>query len=299
MASSPQPLVSVVMLCWNRRDEVNEGLRQLQRSDYPRLEIIVVDNGSEDGTAAMVASSFPQVSLLPLPKNIGIAAYNRGFAVATGQYIIVLDDDSYPLPDAPGKMVSRFERDPTLGVVAFAVRNLSGFAGEAYKRHREGGEAAGCGEQYSFNGAGFGVRRDLFQRIGWYPEEFFLYWNEQDTAFRLLAAGYRIENCPDIVALHKFSPRNRSSERAPFFYTRNAFWLIWKHYPLDLALLTTLRLLFHVVLHSLEQRSLVYLRAAVAAWRGVSVVAAKRKAVARQSVLKARISYENIFTQFR
>jgi len=153
--------------------------------------------------------------------------------------------------------------------------------------------------QMSFNGAGVGIRTDLFRRIGWYPAEFFLYWNEQDTAFRVLAAGYKIETHPDIVAWHKSSPRNRASERAPFYYTRNAFWLVWKHYPLDMAVLTTLELVYRCFYHALEQRAPVYLRALWAAFRDAAALHGLRRPVPRAIVRRARVAFELAFSQYR
>ncbi|GAB6039384.1 glycosyltransferase family 2 protein [Endothiovibrio diazotrophicus] len=292
-----QPLVSIVMLCWNRREDVDDVLGRIAEVEYPRLEVIVVDNASHDGTAEMVAERHPRARLLRMAENLGIAGYNAGFEAARGEYVVVLDDDSYPAPDALGRMVERFAADPKLGVVAFDVRNAASF------QWRPGAAPAAPGAavayQMSFNGAGFGIRRVLFEQVGWYPAEFFLYWNEQDTAFRVLDAGYRIETHDDIIALHKFSPRNRASERAPFFYTRNAFWMVWKNYPLDLALTTTARLIHRCLYHALEQRSSVYLRAMWAAFRDGGCLRGKRKPVAREIVNGARVAFENAFAQFR
>lgn len=289
------PLISVVLLCWNRRDDVEDTLAQLRRIRYANFEVIVVDNASEDGTAEMVAESYPEVRLFRMAENLGIAGYNAGFEVARGEYLVVLDDDSYPAPDALGRMVERFLADPSIGVVAFDVRNAAAYRWGRAASHPVSTPAY----MMSFNGAGFGIRRELFERIGWYPAEFFLYWNEQDCAYRVLDAGYRIESCSDIVALHKFSPRNRASERAPFYYTRNAFWLVWKNYPLDLALWVTVALVYRCCYHSLEQRTSVYLRAMWAAYRDSGQLVGKRRPVSRAIVRGARVAFENTFAQFR
>jgi len=291
-------LVSVVLLCWNRRAEVAEVLSHLRRLDYAPYEVIVVDNASDDGMAEMVARDFPEVRLLRMPDNLGIAGYNAGFAAAQGEYLVVLDDDSFPAVDAVGRMVEAFESDEALGVVAFDVRNAATH-GKPSASATQASTREPPRYQMSFNGAGFGIRRELFQRIGWYPGEFFLYWNEQDTAFRVLAAGYRIETFPGIVAYHKFSPRNRASERAPFYYTRNAFWMVWKNYPLDLALITSWRLLFRCLFHGFEQGTTVYLRALWSAFAQVKALRGKRRPVSREIVRGARVTFELAFTQYR
>ena len=292
------PEVSVVLLCWNRRDDVREVLERIRAVDYPAYEVIVVDNASHDGTAEMVLEEFPEVRLLRMGDNLGIAGYNAGFEAARGRYLLVLDDDSFPAPAAMSRMVEAFEGDEKLGVVAFDVRNSVTADKGAWVDDGEVGDGGG-GYQMSFNGAGFGIRRELFRQVGWYPAEFFLYWNEQDVAMRVLDAGYRIETFPGVVAYHKFSPRNRASERAPFFYTRNAFWMVWKNYPIDLALLTTFRLIYRCAYHSLEQRSGVYLRALWASFRDAGVLRGLRKPVRREIVVGARVSFDLAFTQFR
>lgn len=287
--------VSVVLLSWNRREDVLEVLGELRKVTYAPLEIIVVDNASTDGTAERVIELFPDVILLRMSGNLGIAGYNAGFERASGEYIVILDDDSFPNPDAIELMVARFEADPGLGVVAFDVRHAARRGGAA---HPVAGEVS-PGYQMSFNGAGVGIRSALFRRVGWYPAEFFLYWNEQDTAFRILDAGYRIGTFPEIVAWHKSSPRNRTSERAPFYYTRNAFWLVWKNYPADMAVAATLALCMQCLSHSIEQRTSVYLRALWSAFRDCRVLRGLRKPVDREIVRRARPVFASAFTQFR
>ena len=175
------PLVSIVMLAWNRKDDVRESLRHIQKIDYEPLEIIVVDNASDDGTAQMVEAEFPDVHLIKMKKNIGIAAYNVGFEQAKGKYIVIIDDDSFPARHAIRRMVQVFEKDERLGAVAFDVRNYDHY--DEIKNELEDTdeteEVKAVASDYlmSFNGAGVGIRKDLFKKIGYYPEEFFLYYN--------------------------------------------------------------------------------------------------------------------------
>lgn len=299
------PLVSIVMLCWNRIDDVRESLSNIREQRYPALEIIVVDNGSTDGTPAMVEADFPEAQLISLENNLGIEAYNIGFEQASGEYIVILDDDSFPAPDALERMVRRFEADPELGVVAFDVRNYYSY--DDIKNHlaaadtgsRETQAATAKDYLMSFNGAGAGVRKDVFRRIGYYPEEFFLYNNELDTAFRIWDAGYKIEFFSDIVAYHKYSPKNRDSWRAPFYYTRNAFWLVWKNYPLTMAIRLTLGLMRSCIYYSLEQRTWIYVKAMREAFRLMPALKGKRKPVRRDIAERLRVPYELNFMFYR
>ena len=299
-----RPLVSIVTICWNRKAEICESLSRIREIDYPNLEVIVVDNASTDGTPETLEAEFPEVKLIKMFKNIGIEAYNIGFKNVKGEYIVILDDDSFPAKDAITKMVDKFASDPKLGVVAFDVRNFYNYD-EVKKTEADEGdsvqkETAAVAENYlmAFNGAGAGVRRDLLERVGFYPEEFFLYWNEQDTAFRILDQGYKVQFFSDVVAYHKYSPKNRSSWRAPFYYTRNSFWLIWKNYPLPMALILTIRQIHYCLYYTLEQKTVIYLKGMAAAFAGFNRLKGRRKPVGSDIACNLRIPFNSPFTFF-
>jgi GT2 family glycosyltransferase len=300
------PPVSIVSICWNRKADIRESLLRIRDIDYSNLEIIVVDNASTDGTPDMIETDFPEVHLLRMPENAGIAAYNAGFKIARGEYIVILDDDSFPHRDSLKRMVKKFENDASLGLVAFDVRNFYNYddvkTGTIVEEEiKENRETAAVAKDYllAFNGAGAGVRREVLRQAGYYPEEFFLYWNEQDTAFRVLDMGYGIQFFSDIVAYHKFSPVNRESRRAPFFYTRNAFWLIWKNYPLDMTVNLTLRLVRDCFYAAIEQKTFVYLQAMLAAFWHIGKLQGKRKPVIPDVARRLRIPFNLAFTFYR
>lgn len=294
------PLVSIVMLAWNRKDDVFESLKNIEKITYKPIEMIVVDNGSTDGTQEMLEEHFPEVQLIRMYKNVGIEAYNIGFENAKGEYIVILDDDSFPAQDAIEKMVERFEADVELGVVAFDIRNFYSYD-EIKNEQIETKSAIAKSNQYiqSFTGAGAGVRRELFKKIGYYPEEFFLYMNEMDCALRIWDEGCRIEFFADIVAYHKYSPMNRASWRAPFYYTRNSFWLVWKNYPTDLAIKETMKLVYNCFYYSLEQKTTIYVKALWAAVKDIHLLKGRRKVVRRDIAENLRVPLEVPFTMYR
>ncbi len=295
-----KPEVSVVIISWNRREDVRESLRRLRAQSFSDIEVIVVDNASADGTSEMIEKEFPEVRRFRTDQNIGVAAYNIGFKSAKGEYIVILDDDSFPAEDAIKTMVAKFENDPRLGIVAFDVRNYAHYddvsiGGDSQENH------SATTEEYlmGFNGAGAGVRREVLEKVGYYPEEFFLYWNEQDLAFRVLDAGYTIKFFSDIVSYHKYSPVNRASWRAPFYHVRNAFWLIWKHYPLEMLVPLTFKMVYLVFYHSMEQKTSIYLRAMGSAVREMEAIMAKRQPVKSHIAHNLRVPVELSFTFYR
>ncbi|SHJ66818.1 glycosyltransferase family 2 protein [Paramaledivibacter caminithermalis] len=293
------PLVSIVSLCWNRKDDMYESLKRIREIEYENLEVIVVDNDSTDGTIEMIEREFPEVKLIKMYKNLGIEAYNVGFKNAKGKYIVIIDDDSFPKKDAIKKMVEKFEKDESLGIVAFDVRNFYKYDDIKKTDYEEKNGVEEREYLMSFNGAGAGIRKDLFEKVGFYPEEFFLYFNEPDVAIKVLDLGYKIKYFSDIVSYHKFSPKNRVSWRAPFYYTRNAFWFIWKNYPMKLALKTTIKLVYSCFYYSLEQKTNIYLKAMFSAFKDINRIKGKRKPVRLEIAENLRIPFYLSFTFYR
>lgn len=291
---SALPLVSVVMLSYNRKEDVLHGMDRLREIPYPELEIIVVDNASTDGTVEAVRNRFPQVRTISAPENIGVAAANLGFFQAIGEYVVIIDDDSYPLPDSIERMVQRFSEDERIGIVAFDVRNVTHFDPAVSV---SSGIPTTLQYKLGFNGAGAGIRRSVLQQVGGYSDSFFLYWNEMDLALRVLAAGYSICWDEGIVALHKYSPKNRSSLRAPFYYTRNLFWIYWQYWPLSLLLQRTAGLFFSCIFHSIEQRSTVYLRAFASALIKLGNI--RRRPLSKELIRSLRLTEKLAFIYFR
>ena len=126
---------------------------------------------------------FPWVKLIEAGSNLGIEAYNLGFEAAEGKFILIIDDDSYPDKESIERMVQKFSKNPKLGVCAFDVRNA-----DDYDQVAKASNSASISQSsYStgFNGAGAGVRKDIFKKVGFYPGEFFLYMNEADCSLRI------------------------------------------------------------------------------------------------------------------
>ncbi|MBI5179268.1 MAG: glycosyltransferase family 2 protein [Nitrospinae bacterium] len=283
-------LVSAVILTWNRKDDLKETLERLREQPYSPIEIIVVDNASTDGTDGMVRSSFPEVVYLPQKENRGIAGYNAGFMAARGDYIVALDSDSHPEPEAMGRMVTLFEKNPTAGIVAFDVH-----ASPGGKPIPEGAPVA---EVAGYHGAGVGFRAEVFQKAGYWYEPFFLYFNEMDHALRALMAGYRIITSPAVRAVHRSSPVARPSERGAYFYARNALWVIWRHYPAREMFSATAQFVWLAVSESLYQRTGVYLRAVRDAFAAAPGVVRGRNPLPPNIFEKVRIPLHLVFTRF-
>jgi GT2 family glycosyltransferase len=142
---------------------------------------------------------------------------------------MVLDDDSHPVDAGTlDHLIEILDHHPHIGVVACRIESPDGRPVRTWHLPK----ADIPGPSMCFVGCGFAIRRDLFHRIGWFPEEFFLYQNEMETAIRVMKAGYGIHYAPSCRVIHRESGIGRASWRRVYFPTRNTLWIIRHYFPL-------------------------------------------------------------------
>lgn len=211
---SENPLVTVNILSFNRKEELRNTLTKVYEQDYKNIEAIVVDNASSDGSAEMVLKEFPLVKLIQLEKNIGVAGWNEGFKVATGEYVLVLDDDSYPAEGVILDGIKIIEKDDSTGIVAFKIFN-------SYLQEYESNFIAD--EPLSFIGCGALLKKRLLNQLGGYNDLYFLYHNELDLAARSINSGYKIK-MSDKVVIHNFNVNNRNLNNQSIIKSRQRYY---------------------------------------------------------------------------
>ncbi len=224
---------SIVFLNYNRINETRVTVEKLLqcRSEVSGIEIIAVDNGSTDGTGEYLSGQGEGIRTVLLDRNYGIEGYNRGFEIARGDIIIVLDDDSHIDATTIKRVEGLFSDEQGIGVIAFKI--LFG-SGERYNIwHIPGVDR--YEDSCAFVGCGFAIRKDLFRKIGFYPGDFFLYHNEIYVAINIRLLGYRIVFDPLCVAVHRTLDHSRDPSRRIYFTLKNSLNLIWKYYPLPVA----------------------------------------------------------------
>jgi GT2 family glycosyltransferase len=119
------PLVSAVLLNWNGGALVVESLRHLLAQTYQPVQIVIVDNGSSDGSAAALAQLRPDALLVRNPANLGYAAgMNQGIALSTGEYVLLLNQDVLLAPDFLAMAEAPLRQDPRLGMAGGQIRRL-------------------------------------------------------------------------------------------------------------------------------------------------------------------------------
>lgn len=255
------PLVSVVIPTLNARTLLGNCLDGLRVQTYAPVEIIVVDNGSTDYSAEWVREKYPDVRVVTLQKNRGFAGgCNAGIAVARGAYIAVLNNDTSVHPTWIAELMRAIDGRPDVGMVASKmlftftpnVVNSTGICLDrtaiAWDRH--GGWPVDPTEAdveiFGPSGGAALYRREVFDDVGTFDEDFFCYLEDVDLAFRARLAGWRCVYAANAEVLHHHSATAvESSPFKRFHLGRNKVWVVAKNYPAPHVLLYLPAILFY------------------------------------------------------
>ena len=231
--ASSQPMVSVVLVNWNRATDILDNIRWLKNQTWSNLEIIVVDNGSRDESLKELRK-VDGIRLIELAENFGPArARNEGIRRAAGEFILLLDSDSYLGRTGLAKLVARMQTDLSLGILGCRVMNwYSGDIDQWF--YPQNYETLGDTEfeTYSFSGAGALLRTTAVKQAGGFWDDLFIYNEEVDLSIGIIRAGYRILYVPDVPVFHRSSKTGRVPTARFFYYQiRNWIWILYRHYP--------------------------------------------------------------------
>lgn len=249
------PLVTVNILSFNRKEELRHTLTKVYEQDYKNIEVIVVDNASSDGSAEMVEQEFPSVILIKLQKNIGIAGWNRGFEIAKGEFVLVLDDDSYPEEGCIKISIVEIVKDKNIGILSCSIFNTSYNSFETYDYSIE--------NEYRFIGCGAIIRKDIFGKCGYFLDEIFIYVHEIEFCMRVLNNGYLVKFSPGAIVIHnqhklnrEFNDRARLDLRKLFYSSKNILLILFLHFPLKLVFFRMLRIIFGRIVYGIRTQTL-------------------------------------------
>ena len=236
MNSVAEPLVSVIIVNYKRRDAFLRSLESVRVQSYSNLEIIVVDNNSQDGTGEYLAAHAPEVRVVELTENRGACGgRNAGIRAARSDIVITLDNDvffesAYEI----SKTVDAFQQRPDVHVLAYQLCDeLSGALRVREWCHPRSWIEYGETEFESnfFVEGSCAMRREVYETAGLYYEPLFIYCEGWDLALRILDHGYRIHYMPHIRVRHLMSPETRTPERPYYYFPRNYIWIACKDYP--------------------------------------------------------------------
>ncbi len=230
--------VAVVIVNYNGERLLPECLGALAGQTLAPAEIVVADNGSHDGSLALLRAGHPGVLVLELGRNLGFAGgANRGVAATSAPWVCVLNSDATPAPDWLAQLTAAplDERTWSLGsVLVSAATGRIESAGDqyspdgyAYKLLRDrplGDLPERPYPVFAAPGAAPVFRRDVFDALGGYAERFFLYYEDVDLAFRAVLAGYHALLVPSARVTHRLGATTRSLARGRFYVARNSMW---------------------------------------------------------------------------
>ena len=251
-------LLSIIIVSYNTRELLRACLSSIVEtlaSDVP-YEIIVVDNASVDGSVEMLRE-FPQVKLVESEKNLGFAAANnRGLALSSGRYLLLLNSDTVLRKGALQELVDFLETHPGVGVVTGRLMYGDGsFQHSAFSfptlwmtffdffplnhrfvdsrlngRYPKGAYAAPFEIDHPL-GACMMVRREVLEQVGPLSEDYFMYCEEIDWCLRIKAAGWRIYCQPKAEIVHYGGQSTRQFWADMFIELhRSRFRLFRRHY---------------------------------------------------------------------
>ncbi|MEZ5963039.1 MAG: glycosyltransferase family 2 protein [Planctomycetota bacterium] len=253
------PKLSVVVLSWNTKDITLACLRALQRDTARHeREVLVIDNGSHDGSADAVASEHPWVQLVRNPDNRGYAGgHNQGARMARGTFLCTLNSDTEVAPGALDALVDFLEADPTYGAVAPMLVHPDGSVQRACMRF-PGLLTALCYDTWvgkvwpgswvearyymrDFDhlssrdvaqppGAVFVIRRQEYLDLGGLDENLFLFFNDVDLCRRLWKMRRRIRYLADVQVVHHGGASTKGYGDFIVVWHRNRLAYYRKHY---------------------------------------------------------------------
>lgn len=251
------------MVSYNARQFLQTCLRTIFDRAYPwPVEVLVVDNASNDGSAELVQTGFPSAKLVPAGRNLGFAkANNLAFASAHGDYLLMLNTDTEVQGDALVRLVDFLDRHPDVGIVSgrlvypdlrdqgvartfptpmnalFGRRSLLTrlFPNNRYSRQyllSRRHSAATPFEADWVSGACLLFRRRLLEQLGGLDERFWMYWEDADFCYRAKQGGWRVFCVPEAVVVHHEgkSSGGRGNWKTIVEFNRSAYRYYRKHY---------------------------------------------------------------------
>ena len=247
-----RPHVTYVVVNWNQRQLTLDCLSSLREQRYPSFEVVLVDNGSVDGSAEAVEEAFPAVTVIRNGANLGIAGANnvgirRALATDT-DYVFLLNNDTLVDPDMLAHLADAAEAEVDIGIAGptmlyfdppetiWCAGNGIDWRDGSTERLLDGMplsavEHAGIEDVDFITSCAACIKRRVFDDVGLMDERYFIYYDETDWFARAASAGWRSVHVPWAHMWHKVSATMRPASPATTYYmVRNRVLFINKHF---------------------------------------------------------------------
>lgn len=318
------PLVAIVIPNWNGRHYLEACLPTLFAQDFKDFEVYVVDNASTDASVEFVRTHFPQVRLIENGANVGLCkANNQGILATRAEFVMMLNNDTEVEPACVGRLVRAMQSHPDIGMCATKmlltdqqdmiesagiVIDKAGIAWGLESGDINRGGETGVVPVFGACGGAALYRRSMLLDIGLFDEDFFVYLEDADVAWRGQWAGWRCVYVPGAVVYHAHSATIK--EGSPFktrLLGRNKVWMVCKNYPFPhLLWYSPLILLYELMALGyalLSGRGRDFLKGRIEAFRQMPSMLTKRRRFPRRVAARLLIDRlhppANPFSLFR
>ena len=252
------PLVFLVILNWNGWSDTVECVESCRKLTYPNFRILIVDNGSTDGSEAILRERFPDIEFIQTGANLGFAGGNNAGirrALELGaEYVWLLNNDTVVDAESLSALVRVAEGDTGIGMVGSKIvyydnPRLIWFAGavldptKPHRPHHRGlreedrGQYDTTEETGYVTGCSLLARREMIEQVGLLEEELFLYFEDVDWSARDRRAGWRLMYAPASVVRHKESSSagGAASPTVVYYTARNRLYFVRRNFPAKFA----------------------------------------------------------------
>ncbi|PYI48980.1 MAG: hypothetical protein DMF10_02830 [Verrucomicrobia bacterium] len=213
------PSVHIVVLNWNGKPDTLECLTSLQSVSYPNRKIVVVDNGSTDGSEEAIKAAFPDVTFIQTGENLGYAEGNNvgiHHAMECGaDFVFVLNNDTTTDTDVVTALVAQAEKNPNAAILGPKIY--------FYERP----------DIINSAGGHLVLRLSVLREVGFFDRDFFLICEELDLCTRIRKRGFEILFVPEAKLWHKVSAAFDGNFSAVYcyYFFRNSLLYVWKNFP--------------------------------------------------------------------
>lgn len=225
------PLVSIIIANWNGGKVFEDCLKSLSKIDYHNWELIVIDNGSKDGSNKLAKKSkLPAKRIVVIENNTNsgfVKANNQGYSVSKGKYVLLLNNDTKVKNTFLSHLVTKILSDSSVGILQPKIflmdkRGYLDNAGSFLTRigfwyhwgflEKDSEEFAKDREIFSAKGACMLIKRSVIEKVGLFDDDFVQYFEETDFCWRVWLSGFRVLYYPKAVIYHKVGYTNRRQD---------------------------------------------------------------------------------------
>lgn len=261
------PKVIIVILNYNGANDLPLCLYSLRQIDYPNYKVIVVDNHSEDDSVSLIRKKFKEVKLIENKENLGFALGNNiGIKQALkdgADYVLILNPDTKVSRSFLKKLVVLAEKEPQAGILGPRICYLQRakiiwFAGGKINWWRGRGEHLGFEQKNQkeegpkecdfITGCAMLIKKEVFNKIGFFAPDYFLYYEDLDFCQRAKEAGFKILYCPSALIWHK-EPSKKTELFRTYYLVRNGLLFMKKYAPLPFLVLFYLECFIKAIKH--------------------------------------------------